>query len=173
MNRYVVAFLLLAMACIASPVQAQLPEAPPYPNPDSRFKTDILLVTAHPDDDSLIAGYLARAIFDEHKSVAVIVCTQGDGGGNEIGDEAGAALGQVRIQEARRALGYLGITNIWFLGRHDTPGQNVLWSLDRWGHGGTLDEVVRLIRITRPEVILTFLPNAVAGKITPTIKRLA
>jgi len=58
----------------------------------------------------------------------------------------------------------LGINNVWFLGNHDTPGQNPLSSFDHWGHGHALDEVVRLVRITRPEVIMTLLPIQVAGE---------
>ena len=38
---------------------AQLPAAPPNPPPDDRYKADILLIVAHPDDDSLAAPYLA------------------------------------------------------------------------------------------------------------------
>jgi GlcNAc-PI de-N-acetylase len=164
MRNHLLGVLLLLALSIPSRSHAQLPAAPPYPEPDERYKADILLVVGHPDDDALIAGYLARAVFDQHKSVAAIVCTSGDGGGNEVAYEAGAALGQVRIQEAKQALASLGINNVWFLGNHDTPGQNPLWSLDRWGHGHTLEEVVRLVRITRPEVILTLLPDQVAGE---------
>jgi len=40
----------------------------------------------------------------------------------------------------------------------------VLHSLEQWGHGQALDEVVRLVRITRPEVILTWMPNYVVGE---------
>ncbi|MGH9664338.1 MAG: PIG-L family deacetylase, partial [Bryobacteraceae bacterium] len=121
-------------------------------------------VVAHPDDDVLIGWYLARASLDDHRRIAVVYCTSGDGGGNAVGYEAGAALGQLRILEARRALASLGIENAWFLDGHDTPGQDVLWSLDRWNHGRALDEIVRLVRITRPEVILTFLPDYVVGE---------
>jgi LmbE family N-acetylglucosaminyl deacetylase len=155
---------LFSVLCFAGQGRAQLPTAQPYPGPDDRYKADLLLIVAHPDDDALISGYLARAVFDEHKRIAAIVCTPGDGGGNEVGYEAGPALGQVRVIEARRALEFLGVSNVWFLGGHDTPGQNVLWSLDRWGHGHALDEMVRLVRLTRPEVILTFLPDHVAGE---------
>jgi LmbE family N-acetylglucosaminyl deacetylase len=155
---------LFAALLFASAGTAQLAKAPPYPGPDERYKADILLVLGHPDDDALISAFLAKETFDEHKRIAAIVCTQGDGGGNEIAAEAGAALGQVRVQEARRALDSLGITNVWFLGNHDTPGQDVLWSLDRWNHGRTLDEMVRLVRLIRPEVIVTMLPNQVAGE---------
>ncbi len=138
--------------------------APPLLAPDERYKADLLLIVAHPDDDVVIGGYLARASLDQHKRIAVIYCTPGDGGGNAVGNEAGAALGQMRIIEARRALASLGIENVWFLGGHDTPGQDPLRSLDRWGHGHMLEEMVRLVRLTRPEVILTWLPDYVVGE---------
>lgn len=158
------ALLSLAISLSAFGVNAQTPTAPALLEPDSRYKADVLLVVAHPDDDVIIGGYLARLSLDEHKRIAVIYCTNGDGGGNAVGNEAGAGLGQLRVLEARRAMAHLGVENVWFLGRHDTPGQNVLRSLDEWGHGSALDEVVRLVRITRPDVIFTWLPDAVVGE---------
>jgi LmbE family N-acetylglucosaminyl deacetylase len=155
---------MLFVLLFSSGSLAQLPEAPPKPGPDDRYKADILLIVAHPDDDTDVAGYLARAIFDDHKRVAAIFCAVGDGGGNAVGDEEGAALGQVRIIEARRALESFGVANVWFLGGHDTPGQDFLWSLEDWNHGRALDEIVRLVRLTQPEVILTWLPDYVAGE---------
>jgi LmbE family N-acetylglucosaminyl deacetylase len=151
--------LLLVVRVAAPQVQA-----PALLSPDDRYKADLLLIIAHPDDDVVIGGYLARVALDEHKRVAVIYCTNGDGGGNAVGNEAGASLGQMREIEARRALDYLGIHNVWFLSGHDTPGQNVLRSLDNWNHGRMLDDVVRLVRITRPDVILTWLPDPVVGE---------
>ncbi len=148
---------------LAGVVSAQQ-SAPALLEPDDRYKADILLIVAHPDDDVVIGGYLARAALDEHKRVAVVYCTNGDGGGNAVGNEAGASLGQMREIEARRAMAAWGIHNVWFLGGHDTPGQNVLRSLDNWNHGRALDEVTRLVRITRPEVILTWLPDPVVGE---------
>jgi LmbE family N-acetylglucosaminyl deacetylase len=149
--------------CLAIGV-AQTQLAPSLLQPDDRYKADLLLVVAHPDDDVVIGGYLARIALDEHKRVAVVYCTRGDGGGNSVGYEAGAALGQLREIEARRALAGWRIENVWFLNGHDTPGQNVLRSLDSWNHGLALDEVVRIVRITRPEVILTWLPDPVVGE---------
>ena len=151
-------FLLLTFAAAGESL------APPLLRPDARYKADMLLVVAHPDDDVVIGGYLARISLDERKRIAVVYCTNGDGGGNAVGYEAGAALGQMRILEARRALGAWGIENVWFLTGHDTPGQNVLWSLDNWDHGRALDEIVRIVRLTRPEVIMTWLPDYVVGE---------
>ncbi len=168
----VTALLGLSLAVLVSgsrpaawPLPAgQLPEAPPSSEPDDRYKADILVVVAHPDDETEITGYLAKAIYDEHKRVAVIYGTRGDAGGNAAGYEQAAALGAEREIEARRALASFGILNVWFLDGPDTPGQDVLRSLETWNHGSALGKAVRLVRLTRPEVILTWLPDYVAGE---------
>lgn len=131
--------------------------------PDERYKADILLVVAHPDDEGAATPYLARAV-DEGKHVAVVFGTRGSSGANEAGEEQAGALGEIREIEARRALATLGITNVWFLGGRDTASQNVLQSLSNWGHGATLEQLVRLVRLTRPEVVLTFLPGTFIGE---------
>jgi LmbE family N-acetylglucosaminyl deacetylase len=141
-----------------------MPKAPPAPRPDDRFKADILIVVAHPDDETVVTGYLAKAIYDEHRRVAVIFGTRGDGGGNAMGNEQAAAMGAEREIEGRRALASFGVMNVWFLGGPDTPGQDVLRSLETWNHGSALAQTVRLVRLTRPEVILTWLPLYVAGE---------
>lgn len=132
--------------------------------PESRYKADVLLVVAHPDDDTMIGGYLAKLALDEHKQVAVIFATNGDAGGNNFGQESGQSLALERQLEARQALKTIGIENVWFLGLLDTPSQNVLDSLNHWNHGLALDQIVRIVRLTRPEVILTWLPAPVAGE---------
>jgi len=141
-----------------------VPEAPRSPAPDERFKADILVVVAHPDDETMVSAYLAKAVYDEHKRVAVIYGTRGDGGGNAMGYEQAAALGAEREIEARRACAFLDIMNVWFLDGPDTPGQDVLRSLETWNHGAALGKAVRLVRLTRPEVVLTWLPDYVAGE---------
>ena len=140
---------------------AQEPKA--LPLADERYKADILLVVAHPDDEGAATPYLARAL-DEHKRMAVVFGTRGSSGANEAGAEQAAALGAVREIEARNALATLGITNAWFLGGKDTASQNVLQSLANWDHGESLEQLVRLVRLTRPEVILTFLPGTFIGE---------
>jgi LmbE family N-acetylglucosaminyl deacetylase len=140
---------------------AQEPKA--LPLADERYKADILLVVAHPDDEGAATPYLARAL-DEHKRIAVVFGTHGSSGANEAGAEQAAALGAIREIEARNALTTLGITNVWFLGGKDTASQNVLQSLANWDHGGSLEQLVRLVRLTHPEFILTFLPGTFIGE---------
>ncbi len=134
------------------------------PKPDERFKTDLLVVVAHPDDETEIGAYLARAIFDEKKRVAVVFGTRGNQGGDSQGLAQSAALGVIREIEARQAVAHFGITNVWFLNGLDTPGQNVLASLETWNHGDSLDRLIRIVRLTRPNVIATWLPDWVAGE---------
>ncbi len=158
--KWMAIFGLLIVSCVQLRSQVQ----PPIPVPDSRYKADILLIVAHPDDDTAASTYLAKAVFDEHKRVAVIFTTRGNSGPNAVGMEQSKALADVREMEARHALAILGITNVWFLRGQDTPTQDVLHSLETVGHGAALEEVVRIIRLTRPEVVLTWMPAYVAGE---------
>jgi LmbE family N-acetylglucosaminyl deacetylase len=139
-------------------------DAKTLPAPDERYKADVLLVVAHPDDEGAATPYLARAIYDEHKRVAVVFTTRGGSGGNDYSREHGAALADIREQEGRRACAVLGITNVWFLDGKDTASQNVLNSLANWGHGANLEALVRIVRLTRPEVILSWLPSIFIGE---------
>ncbi len=160
-------FLSVTMAAWVPVARAQESKpaqtAAPLKAPDERYKVDILLVVAHPDDEGAATAYLARAI-DEGKRVAVVYGTRGSSGANEVGAEQAAALGAIREIEARRALSQLGIGEVWFLDGKDTASQNVLQSLSNWNHGETLQQLVRLMRLTRPEVVLTFLPGAFMGE---------
>lgn len=157
-------FSVLAVFLAIAVSRSSSQQAPANPEPDSRYKVDILEVVGHPDDDIEVAAYVAKMIEQQHKRVAVIYATRGNSGGNAVGLEQANALADVREMEARRSLASYGITDAWFLHGSDTPGADVLHSLEQWGHGAALDEIVRLIRVTRPEVILTWMPNYVVGE---------
>ena len=156
--------LWLLIVFVPTALGAQLYDALPTPLPDERFKADILLVVAHFDDETVISGYLARAISDEHKRVAVLFTTQSKGGGNAVSSAESTSLGAEREIEARQGLAFLGVTNVWVLDAVDTPGQDVLRALGACDHGRLLGQVVRFIRLTRPEVIITWLPAYTAGE---------
>src|SRR5438874_3666163 len=162
MNRFVAILGLFALLSFCAPAQESKPQTVPFP--DERFKADILLVVAHPDDEGAVTPYLARAIYDEHKRVAVVFGTRGGSGGNDYAREHGPALADIREQEGRQACAALGITNVWFLDGKDTASQNVLNSLANWGHGANLERLVRIVRITRPEVMLAWLPGIFIGE---------
>jgi LmbE family N-acetylglucosaminyl deacetylase len=81
-----------------------------------------------------------------------------------MGRERANSLGAVREMELRHAMTQLGIQNVWFLEGKDTPSQDVLQSLGNWGHGANLEDVVRMVRLTRPEIILTWFPGIFIGE---------
>ena len=159
-----IGYLIFSFLLLSTVSFGQLPEAPASPGPDARFKSDILVVVAHPDDESLIAGYLAREAVDQHKRISVVFGTCGNSGGNTVGYEQAASLCAVREIEARRALASLGIMNVWFLGGEDTASQSPLISLETWNHGAALERAVRYVRLTEPEVIITWLPDYADGE---------
>jgi LmbE family N-acetylglucosaminyl deacetylase len=154
-------FLLLALT-VAPSIWAQAPTQ--VRGADERFKVDILVVVAHPDDEGTVTPYLARAIYDLHKKVAVVYGTRGGSGANEYGREHGPAMANIREMEARQACARLDITSVWFLDGKDTASQNVLNSLASWGHGQNLEKLVGLVRLTRPEIIMTWLPGVFIGE---------
>jgi LmbE family N-acetylglucosaminyl deacetylase len=144
-----VAVLFVATALAQTPAPSP---TPPLLQPDDRLKVDLLLVVAHPDDETGAVAYLLQLI-DQHKRVAVIYTTHGEAGHNNMGPERARSLGAVREMELRHALESVGINNVWFLSGRDTPTQNVLESLANWGNGQVMEEMVRMVRLTRPEVI--------------------
>jgi LmbE family N-acetylglucosaminyl deacetylase len=159
MNRILTVLLLLFAASRGAAEEPQETKGP-----DERYKVDILVVVAHPDDEGAVTPYLARAIYDQHKTVAVVFGTRGGSGGNDYRREHGPAMADVREIEARQACAKLGIDKVWFLGGKDTASQNVLNSLANWGHGASLEELVRIVRLTRPEIIITWLPGIFIGE---------
>src|SRR6267142_7291660 len=53
---------VLCALLLGTPLAAQI--ASSLKGPDERFKADILVVVAHPDDEGAVTPYLARAIYD-------------------------------------------------------------------------------------------------------------
>jgi len=162
MGRWNRSWLLAVALSAGSSVSGQTKNA--VPGADDRLKVDILEVVAHPDDEAFFTPYLARAIYDMHKRVAVIFSSRGSGGMNHFSSERGPAMADEREIEAREACARLSITNVWFLDAKDTRSQDVLDSLSNWGHGAMLERLVGLIRLTRPEVIFTHFPGAFIGE---------
>src|SRR5580700_9764510 len=162
--RRVLALILILLLRAAAQTEASHAEPPrTAPRPDDRFKADLLLIVAHPDDETGVSGYLAQ-LLDQGKRVAAVYLTHGEAGHNNMGAERAASLGAVREMELRHAMAQLGVQNVWFLEGKDTPSQDVLQSLGNWGHGANLEDVVRIVRITRPQVILSWLPSIFVGE---------
>ncbi len=151
---------------LAAPVAAGIAPAKPsapkheHTSPD----LDVLFVGAHPDDE---AGRLSTyGQWNEYDGLTtgVITITRGEGGGNAVGPEEGPALGLIREAEERRAVARAGITDVYNLDQVDFYYTvSAPLTEDVWGHDDTLDRVVRVVRETQPEIIVTMDPAPSPG----------
>ncbi len=125
---------------------------------------DILYAGAHPDDE---AGRLS--MFGEWKErygarTGVVTVTRGEGGGNAIGPEEGPALGLIREREERAAVGTPGISDVYNLDKVDFYySVSAPLHQQAWDHEETLGRMVRIIRETTPEVLMTMNPAPSPG----------
>jgi len=120
---------------------------------------DIMFIGAHPDDDTGIMATFARYLLDEGYRGTVITLTGGEGGGNAIGRETGPALGLIRQEEERRSLAMVGVNSPQFIGLQDFYFSLSAEEVQKhWGETWLCD-VVRRVRLGRPEVILTMWPG--------------
>jgi hypothetical protein len=67
---------VLAAMVMASALTSFAQDVKTLPVPDERYKLDILLVVAHPDDEAAATAYLAKAM-DEGKRAGVAYGTRG------------------------------------------------------------------------------------------------
>lgn len=129
------------------------------------LKTDLMGVFAHPDDETGMAATLAHYALGKGSVVANIYCTRGEGGGNMVGTQGGAALGALREAELRDCLNTLGVRYCYFLDQLDWAyTESVAATLEKWGKEETLERLVRLVRALRPEVIVTMNPAPTPGQ---------
>ena len=138
---------------------------PPARQGAGLLKTDILGVFAHPDDETGMAAVIARYALGEGKVVAHVYCTRGEGGGNMVGTQWGAALGILREAELRDCLARMGVRYCYFLDQLDWAyTESVTATLRKWGKEETLRRLVRHIRALRPEIVLTMNPEPSPGQ---------
>src|ERR1017187_7493091 len=118
----------------------------------SRVATRILYVTAHPDDET--AGLLAYFSRGLDADLALLTVTRGQGGQNAIGPEQDGALGVVRTTELLAAGDRYGAHQ--FFTRAVDPGfsKSPERTMKIWGDTIPLQDMVRVIRLYRPQVVI-------------------
>ena len=130
----------------------------------SAVKLDVLGEWAHPDDDTSIIG--PCGVWHQRYGVrcGIIQVTRGEGGGNAVGSELGPALGLRRENEDRVAHYRSGTFDLFFLDKVDFfYNQSAPLTQDIWGREDTLRRIVRIIRMTQPEIYIGFTPTLNAG----------
>ncbi len=132
--------------------------------PGGTQKLNVLFIGAHPDDEAGTLPALGQWKEFHDARAGVITITRGEGGGNAVGLEEGPPLGLMREAEERLAVGYAGIEHVFNLDGVDFYyTASAPLSRDVWGGDAVLNRIVRVIRATRPEVIVTMNPSAVEG----------
>ncbi|MER5863950.1 N-acetyl-1-D-myo-inositol-2-amino-2-deoxy-alpha-D-glucopyranoside deacetylase [Kitasatospora sp. NPDC002040] len=131
----------------------------------------LLLVHAHPDDESIGNGATMARYAAEGAAVTLVTCTLGEGGEVIPPELAGLTadrsdrLGPYRIGELTAAMGELGVTDVRFLGgpgRYRDSGMMGLPENDRpdcfWQAplDEAADHLVAVVRELRPQVLVTY-----------------
>ncbi|WP_432666799.1 PIG-L family deacetylase [Wukongibacter baidiensis] len=114
---------------------------------------NVMFIGAHPDDENnAMLTYLDKGL---HLRSSYLVSNWGEGGQNEIGDELYEALGVIRSQELASARAIDGSKQL-FLGATDF-GYSVSTeeTFSIWDKEELLGNMVRHIRIERPDVIMS------------------
>ena len=110
----------------------------------------ILVVLAHPDDESLACGGTLALLADAGARVVLMCATRGENGSTS--DPAlvpDGNLASVRTREVQEAAAILGITDLMVL---DHPDGDL-----RWAHVAQLHaEIVAAIERYRPDAVITF-----------------
>ena len=108
-------------------------------------RADVLVVTPHPDDAEFgVAGTVVHWV-RQGKEVVYIVCTNGDKG-TENAKVKPDELAGIRQKEQLKAAKILGVKEVVFLGHPDQSLEDT---------PEFRKEIVRLIRIYRPDIIVT------------------
>jgi LmbE family N-acetylglucosaminyl deacetylase len=118
-----------------------------------RTTATVLHTTAHPDDeDGPLITWLARS---QGVRTGLFTLNRGEGGADLIGPELFDALGLVRTEELLAAGRYYGVdqfftrvTDFGFSKRMDE-------TLEHWGKENVLRDCVRVVRLYRPDVIVS------------------
>jgi LmbE family N-acetylglucosaminyl deacetylase len=122
----------------------------------------VLYIVAHPDDENTrLIAWLANG---KKVRTGNLSLTRGDGGQNLIGPELGDALGIIRTQELLEARRIDGGEQFFTRAVDFGYSKSAKESFEKWGHDEVLSDVVRVIRMFRPDIIITrFPPTREAG----------
>jgi LmbE family N-acetylglucosaminyl deacetylase len=118
----------------------------------------LLMLGAHPDDENTgVIAYFARG---RHIRTAYLSATRGEGGQNLIGPEQGELMGLIRTQELLEARRIDGgeqfFTRAIDFGFSKAPKE----AYEKWGREILLEDMVRVIRRFRPDVLVSRFPPA-------------
>jgi LmbE family N-acetylglucosaminyl deacetylase len=149
------AWALASFACALASSAAVAETAPAILQDLRNFREmgSVLYVAAHPDDENTqLIAYLARGRLYR---TAYLSLTRGDGGQNVLGPEFGDTLGVIRTQELLAARRVDGGRQFFSRAKDFGFSKDYRQTLTKWDRQEVLADIVRVIRIFRPDVIIT------------------
>jgi LmbE family N-acetylglucosaminyl deacetylase len=152
-------YLAIAGICLlAGATAAEAAEPPPATAILQQLQSfremgSVLYIAAHPDDENtLLIAYLAHG---RNYRTAYLSVTRGDGGQNVLGPEFGEELGVARTQELLAARRLDGGRQFFTRAIDFGFSKDYRETLNIWDKQQVLSDVVRVIRIFRPDVLIT------------------
>lgn len=121
-------------------------------------RASMLMITAHPDDeDGGLLAFVSRGVGGR---VALMTLTRGEGGQDAVSDDLYDALGILRTEELLAADRYYGVDQYWgsVIDYGFSKTREEAWQ--KWGRDRVLGDVVRVIRMTRPLILVSVFAGA-------------
>ncbi len=120
----------------------------------ARTTASVMHTTAHPDDEH--GGAITRLSRKDGARLALMTLTRGESGDNAIGAQLFDGLGLIRTEELRVADRYYGVDEQYFTTAVDYGfSKRLEEAFEKWGRDAVLRDVVRVIRMSRPFVLLS------------------
>jgi LmbE family N-acetylglucosaminyl deacetylase len=118
-----------------------------------RSTVTVLHTTAHPDDeDGALLTWLARG---QAVRTGLLTLNRGEGGANLIGPELYDALGLLRTEELLAAGRHYGVDQMFTRVTDFGFSKRMDETLEHWGKDTALGDVVRAVRLYRPDIIVS------------------
>lgn len=139
----------------------------PAPIPRDLTGRTVVIVHAHPDDETIFTGATIRRLADHGARVVLVVATGGELGTPRL-PLRGRTLAEVRTAEVERAADLLGVARLVLLGRRDSglPG----WesglhpkSLVRADLPAVATTLARLVEAERAEAVVGYDADGIYG----------
>jgi LmbE family N-acetylglucosaminyl deacetylase len=129
----------------------------------------ILLIFAHPDDETMIRSVIMRLV-EAGDSVSAVYLTRGEGGRDQA-NQPSAELAAIRTAELERAGKLYGYKHLYQLKAPDNPLRDPITQIPSrdasrflspdgpWNVAEIKNEIEKIANIEKPEVVITFVPD--------------
>ncbi len=121
-------------------------------------RASLVMFTAHPDDED--GGMLAYEVRGQGARAALMTLTRGEGGQNVMSQDLYDALGLARTEELLIADRYIGVDQYFSLAVDYGFSKTREEALEKWGYDRVLSDAVRVVRMTRPLVVMSVFVGA-------------